>query len=139
MNELKQDTDFPLWQKIAGIIFGIIFISVILVIILLIPNPTPEQFFVFRIILALAGGGISFLISGKIGVKGNMSKLAVGAVGGFAVFIIISFAPVFVNKEKNKEEKMQKVESKITQNVGEGGTGVIHTGDGDVVIGGKKE
>lgn len=70
-------------QRTGAYIFGIVFIVLILVIAIFIPNPSSFQYTVFRIVLALAAAGVAAMIPGFISVEvGN----AVRAGGAIAVF-----------------------------------------------------
>jgi hypothetical protein len=82
-------------QGIALFAFGVIFITAMLVLALVIPHPTPIQYLVIRIVLALAGAGIAGLLTGFIdvvipGLDPNARPL-VAAGGALAVFVIIYF------------------------------------------------
>jgi len=68
--------------------FGVVFVAAILVIALAIPNPTDFQYNVFRIILALAAGGVAAVIPGILNV--NLSRF-ITASGALAVFVVVYF------------------------------------------------
>lgn len=74
------------WQIITAFAFGVIFLGVILLIAIKIPQPSEFQIFVFRITVALAGAGVAAIIPGFlfVGVKG-----IVRAGGALAVFLIV--------------------------------------------------
>lgn len=75
-------------QRKGAYVFGIVFVVLILVIAVFIPNPTSFQYTVFRIVLALAAAGVAAMIPGFISVEvGN----AVRAGGAIAVFVIVFF------------------------------------------------
>src|SRR5882672_1669824 len=42
------------WEKVVAFIFGVIFVITLLMLAVEVPNPTESQFFIFRIVLALA-------------------------------------------------------------------------------------
>jgi len=48
-------TTIPKWLVPAAFLFGIAFLVAILALVVKIPGPTPTQFTVFRIIIALGG------------------------------------------------------------------------------------
>jgi hypothetical protein len=75
-------------QRIAAFGFGVTFVSVLLVLALFVPNPTPFQYTVFRIVLALAAGGVAAMIPGFIQL--TISSW-VQAGGALAVFLIVFF------------------------------------------------
>ena len=74
------------WEKLTSFAFGIVFIAVLLSIAFLVPNPTVTQWFVFRVVLALAVAGIGAIIHGLIVV--NVSKV-VRAGGAAALFVLV--------------------------------------------------
>ncbi len=75
-------------QRIAATVFGVVFLSVILIIALVVKNPTPFQEWVFNVVLALAGAGVAATIPGFLNVE--VSPVA-RAGGALAVFIVIFF------------------------------------------------
>lgn len=79
-----------------SLVFGVVFVIVLLVIAFLKPNPTGFQYTVFRIVLALAGCGVVAVAPGFIEVKFGKWLRAGGAL---AVFAVIYFcAPAMVPK-----------------------------------------
>ncbi|WP_047707040.1 hypothetical protein [Plesiomonas sp. ZOR0011] len=73
-------------------LFGVVFLSVIVISAFFIPYPSDYQYEVFRITLALSGAGLATFFSGFLTVE-LPGKIKAGS--GFAVFIIIYyFAPV---------------------------------------------
>jgi len=87
-------------ERRTAVIFGVIFVTAIFVTALFISNPTPFQYTVFRIILALAAGGFVSMTPGFIEAKvGNFIK----AGGALAVFLIVYFyAPAVLEGVVNK-------------------------------------
>jgi hypothetical protein len=85
----------PLSKQTAAwvaFIFGVIYLSIILVINLAIPNPTPFQYQTFRIVLALAAAGVGGFIPGILQVDvAPSAKIAIHAAGALALFVIIYF------------------------------------------------
>lgn len=75
------------WERLAIFVFGVIFVAVLLIIALFYPRPTPFQYTVFRIVLALAAAGVAALIPGLINVK----VPGVSAGGALAVFVVVFF------------------------------------------------
>jgi hypothetical protein len=75
-------------QRIAAFGFGIAFVGVMLAIAFVISNPTPFQYLVFRIVLALAAAGIAAMIPGFLHVS---FPPVIQAGGGLAVFAIVFF------------------------------------------------
>lgn len=79
-------------STILAFIFGVIFVAVLLAVNILIPNPTPTQYETFRIILALAAGGVGAMIPGILNVKMSTgSNFLLRAGGALAVFVIVYF------------------------------------------------
>jgi hypothetical protein len=68
--------------------FGVVFLSVVLALAVLIPNPTGFQYQVFRITLALAAGGVAAVIPGIMNI--NISGFLT-AGGALAVLAIVFF------------------------------------------------
>ena len=77
-------------QIILAAVFGITFLTAILVITLAIPTPTDWQKQVFRITLALAAGGVAAMIPGILKVRIHHFLTAGGAL---AVFATVYFYP----------------------------------------------
>jgi hypothetical protein len=68
--------------------FGVAFIVVMLVIAIRFPNPTPNQYLVFRVVLALAAAGVASMIPGFLEVEVSKVVRAGGALG---VFVVVYF------------------------------------------------
>ncbi|MGA8499319.1 MAG: hypothetical protein WB764_27820 [Xanthobacteraceae bacterium] len=82
---LKSATPLETW---AIFIFGLAFVTTILVFAFVFPEPTPMQYLVMRIILALATSAVATLLTGFIDLEiPNFLK----AGGAFAIFIIVFF------------------------------------------------
>jgi len=79
------------WEKICGLLFGVIFITIILTLTIYFPDPTPKQYAVFRTILAIAAAGVGGILAGFIHVQGKILKVSVRAGGAFALFVIVYF------------------------------------------------
>jgi hypothetical protein len=79
------------WEKIAGFAFGVMFTTAMLVLAVAFPEPKPFQYAVFRIILALAGGGVAALIPGFLHVSMDAKGLVIRAGGALAVFLLLYF------------------------------------------------
>jgi hypothetical protein len=71
-----------------GFVFGVIFLSAILILAVFIPQPSDFQYQVFRIVLALAAGGVGAVIPGILNV--NIPKVLT-AGGALAVFAVVYF------------------------------------------------
>ena len=79
----------PKWQLISGLVIGVLFASIILLAAILIPNPTPTQFFIFRGIFAVSLAAIAAIIPGLLTVESRFQKFSVRATGAIAVFVIV--------------------------------------------------
>jgi hypothetical protein len=85
-NDLKET---PKWQLITGLIVGVLFALVILGAVVIIPNPTPTQFFVFRGVFAISLAAIAAIIPGLLNVESRFQKLSIKATGAIAVFVLV--------------------------------------------------
>src|SRR5262245_45991837 len=74
------------WEKITAFACGVVFVVLMLMVAIAIPNPSATQWFVFRVVLALAAAGIGAVIPGLIVV--NVSKV-VRAGGAIALFVLV--------------------------------------------------
>src|SRR5215831_11213420 len=81
----------PHWEKIAAYMFGVLFVKTLLVLAIAFPQPTPFQYTVFRIVLALAGGGVAAVIPGFLAVSMDAKGLVIRAGGALAVFLLLYF------------------------------------------------
>jgi hypothetical protein len=72
-------------EKIAAFAFGVVFVIVLIVLAISFPNPTPFQYTTFRIILALAAGGVAVMIPGFLNFKVATWLRAGGALAVFAI------------------------------------------------------
>ena len=75
-------------ERYLAFAFGVIFVVVLLVLATKFPNPTPFQYTVFRIVLALASGGVAAMIPGFLTLRIATWLRASGAI---AVFVITYF------------------------------------------------
>jgi hypothetical protein len=81
-------------SSILAFVFGVVFVTALLVVNILIPSPTTSQHETFRIILALAAGGVAAMIPGILDLKVSTgAKFALRAGGALAVFVIVFFYP----------------------------------------------
>jgi hypothetical protein len=56
-------------QTILAFCFGTVFVSAILAIVVFVPNPTSPQFEIFRLVIALAAGGVAAVIPGLLNLQ----------------------------------------------------------------------
>ncbi|MEM7231096.1 MAG: hypothetical protein AAF517_02910 [Planctomycetota bacterium] len=100
---------------ILAFVFGVVFVSVLLAIAILLPEPTPTQFFVFRVVLALAASGVAAVIPGLLNVEvAPFPKTAIRAGGALGIFVIVYFfspAGMVVSQEPASDILMQSVEA----------------------------
>jgi hypothetical protein len=75
-------------QKLTAFIFGVVFVVVLIVLAIAFPNPTPFQYTVFRVILALASAGVAAMIPGFLEIE---VPNWIRAGGALAVFIVVYF------------------------------------------------
>lgn len=95
--------------------FGVVFITVMLVLSVAVPYPTDFQLLTFRVTLALAAGGVAAMIPGFMSVEISNYIRAGGALAAFVVVYFINppaltvqgtkvpGSDVFVNKTKEDE------------------------------------
>jgi hypothetical protein len=73
------------------LLFGAIIVVAILALAILFPEPTSFQYEVFRIVLAIACGGLAAVIPGFLTVRIDALGIAIRAGGALAVFILVYF------------------------------------------------
>jgi hypothetical protein len=88
VKSLRRKTRPPAWQPVAGFTFGTVFCIALLVLAFVFPEPTPFQYTICRIILALAVAGVAALVPGFLHISLRGSVRAGGALG---VFVIVYF------------------------------------------------
>jgi hypothetical protein len=76
------------WEVAAAFTFGATFLAVILVVAFYKPNPTPFEYTVFRIIIAVAAAGVGAVLPGFLDVR---FKTWLRAGGASALFVIVYF------------------------------------------------
>ena len=74
------------WEKLVAVALGVLFIGAMVALAYLVPKPTATQWFVFRVVLALAAGGVAAVIPGFI--TANVSK-SIRAGGALGVFLLV--------------------------------------------------
>lgn len=79
-------------HAVLAFAFGVVFLAAILAIVILIPSPTDDQMNIFRIVIALAAGGVAATIPGLLKLKMGQGKVFnLTAGGAMAVFVIVYF------------------------------------------------
>src|SRR5205085_10406646 len=101
-------------QQITAFVFGVVFIVVILIIAILLPNPTDFQYTTFRIVLALAAAGAAAMIPGFINVEVGSAIRAGGAIAVFVVVYFFSPAKLIVTPKTEPEQKSGAVDVDIS-------------------------
>ncbi len=94
----------PLWERVTVVAFGVGFVLMLLAIALLVPDPTNFQMWVFRVVLALAAGGVGALIPGFIEFKFRNWLRAGGAAAFFALVYLVNPPGLIVNSEAVSDE-----------------------------------
>lgn len=84
----ERDSIIPQWRGPMLFGFGSTFVVALLILAIFFPEPSPFQYFVFRLVLALAASGISASIPGFLEVE--VSNMVKGS-GALAVFVIVFF------------------------------------------------
>lgn len=109
------------WQKLSAFGFGLSFVLILLVLVVFIPLPTDAQFFVFRVVLALAASGVGAIVPGLIEV--SVSKY-VRAGGALALFVLVYwFNPPGLIKNSTPEVTINQTTS------GQNSPAVVSHGD----------
>jgi len=116
------------WQQLAAFGCGLLFVALMLIIAVAIPSPTATQWFVFRVVLALAAAGIGAVIPGLIVVNVSKSVRAGGATALFVLVYLLNPPQLVVSAPQ----------SWIKQTTGGTNSPAVVSG-GDVVIGGEKQ
>jgi hypothetical protein len=72
-------------ERYLAFFFGVVFVVVLIMLAIFFPNPSPFQYMVFRVVLALAAAGVAAMIPGFLEVKFGKWLRATGAIAVFAV------------------------------------------------------
>lgn len=102
-------------SKLLAFFFGLCFVAVLLALAIWFPNPTPFQYTVFRITLALAAAGVAGVIPGMIRLKIQPgTALLIHAGGALAVFVIVYLlAPAPIGSELPIENAKKEVKTAL--------------------------
>ena len=76
-------------ELIAAFVFGCVFVIVLLVIAIRFPDPTDQQMFIFRVVMALAAAGVAAIIPGFLEIQGKALEFTIRAGGALAVFLLM--------------------------------------------------
>jgi len=88
MPPLKSIKSLPLQEKTTAFMFGLAFVLASIILAIFFPSPTPYQYTVFRIVLALSAAGVAAIIPGFVQLRLRNLLRAGGAI---AVFVIVYF------------------------------------------------
>ena len=79
-------------QVVTAFVFGVVFVVGLIVLAITFPRPTPFQYNVFRVVLALAAAGVVAMIPGFINLEVSViAGLLIRAGGALAVFAVVFF------------------------------------------------
>ena len=84
---MKQD--LQRWEKQMMIYSGAAFLVVLLLIAVLVSNPTPFQIFLFRVVLAVAAAAFGCAIPGFLSLEGKVQTFSLRAGGALALFAMV--------------------------------------------------
>lgn len=87
-------------QRLAYL-FGTTFVVVMLVIVLFVPEPSPFQRYVFRIVIGLAAAGVAATISGFLRVQLSSGIRAGGAISVFVIVYFFSPTTLITSSDTN--------------------------------------
>jgi uncharacterized protein with PQ loop repeat len=104
-------------QVIAGWISGIVFMLLLLGIAFYILTKkntepiSPEAFFIFRVILSLAGAAFALILTGFVDVEAKWAAVTVRAGGTLAVFVLLYRVnpPALIQSQKAKPGRVEKI------------------------------
>ncbi|WP_165188231.1 DUF4019 domain-containing protein [Caulobacter soli] len=85
-------------KALIAFVFGAIFIVTILVFTAVVRDPSPTAIWTYRVILALAAGGVAAILPGFIDVKYKTFVQAGGAIGVFVLVLVLFPAPTPARK-----------------------------------------
>ncbi|MBM0105827.1 hypothetical protein JM946_13890 [Steroidobacter sp. S1-65] len=89
-------------ERLLAFAFGVTFVAVMLILAVVVKNPTSYQYTVFRIVLALATAGVAAMIPGFMVAKTSTIIRAGGALAVFA--IVYFFSPAGIVKSQQEVE-----------------------------------
>jgi hypothetical protein len=91
----------PLWEKVT--LYGLAGLMLLGMVIysLAIPNPTAQQEFVFRLILALGAAALGAFLPGFLHIQGRVANFTVRAGGALGMFVLVYLInpPALVEKK----------------------------------------
>lgn len=96
-------------QTLASFVFGVAFVITMIIIAIFAPNPSSFQYTIFRIVMALAAGGVVAAFPGFIEVKFGKWLRAGGALAVFSIVYYVNPAPLDESapQKNSSEEKLE--------------------------------
>jgi hypothetical protein len=97
------------WESAAILAFGITFLAVLLFIAKFFPDPTPFQYTIFRVVLALSAAGVAALTPHFLDI--NIPGIRAG--GAFAVFVLVySYSPASLVVQLPSSEELPRIDDR---------------------------
>ena len=87
------------FEKILVFSFGVVFVSVILALVVFLPEPTTAQYVVFKTVLAIAAADVGAMLPGLLEVQINNFIRAGGAMAIFAV--VYFYSPALIEQTRS--------------------------------------
>jgi hypothetical protein len=101
------------WELVASFVFGVTFLTTMLVIAILIPRPTDPQMLIFRIVVSIAVAGIGAVIPGFLIVNIPPYVRAGGALALFAIVYMIN-PPALVSDYTPFSDSIRRAETAVS-------------------------
>jgi hypothetical protein len=123
------------WEKIAAFSFDVVFLAIILIVVILVPNPTAAQMLIFRVVLAMAAAGIAAVVPGFLQLNIPTYLRAGGAIAVFALIYWVNPASLVTDDSHPKDRNTKKfIESPVdalreAKSSLNGATVTFHTND----------
>lgn len=96
-------------QQVLAFSFGIVFVVALMALAILFPTPTPFQYTVFRIVLALATAGVAAMIPGFVHFVVAGWLRAGGALAVFAIVYFYNPAVLIVSDTRTAEDARNEI------------------------------
>jgi tetratricopeptide (TPR) repeat protein len=102
------------WELIASFVFGVTFLTVMLVIAIYFPKPTEYQMYVFRIVISIAVSGIGAVVPGFLVVHISRYIRAGGALALFVIVYMINPAALVVSEYTPFSDSIRRAETNVS-------------------------
>jgi len=79
------------YEKLATFLFGVLLLAAMLIVAVLIPNPSESQSLTFRVVLAVAASGFAIFLPGAVNIIIHPALRASGALG--VLLLVYAFNP----------------------------------------------